>query len=57
MHIDHHVKYPNGQTLIKLEFSRQILEKYLNIKFHENLSSGTELLHSGRKDGQTNRGT
>jgi hypothetical protein len=27
------------QTLMKLEFSRQIFEKSLNIKFHENPSS------------------
>jgi len=32
---------------MKLEFSRQILQKILKIKFHENLSSGSQL------DGQT----
>ena len=29
--------------LIKLEFSRQILEKILNVKFHANTSSGRRL--------------
>jgi len=29
------------QILIKPEFSRKILEKYTNIKFHENLYSGS----------------
>jgi hypothetical protein len=39
---------------MKFGFSRQIFEKYLNIKFHENLSSGTELFHAdGRMDRQT----
>jgi len=38
--------------LMNLEFSRQILEKYSNIKFHENLSLGTELFHA---DEQTDR--
>jgi len=28
--------YSTSQILMKLEFSRQILEKYLDIKFHEN---------------------
>jgi len=27
------------QILMKVEFSRQILDKYSNIKFHENLTS------------------
>jgi hypothetical protein len=29
------------QILMKLEFSRQIFEKYSNMKFHENPSSGS----------------
>jgi hypothetical protein len=37
---------------MKLEFARQFFEKYWNIKFHENPSSGAELLHA---DGQTDR--
>jgi len=41
---------------MNLEFSRQILEKYTNTKFHENPSIGTELFHAeGRTDRQTDR--
>jgi len=29
---------------MKLEFSEQILEKQLNIKFHDNLSSGSRFV-------------
>jgi hypothetical protein len=37
-----HVKYPLFfQILMKLQFSRQIFEKYSDIKFHENPSSGS----------------
>jgi hypothetical protein len=32
-----------SQILMKLEFSQQIFEKYSNIKFHENLSSGSRV--------------
>jgi hypothetical protein len=39
---------------MKLEFSQQIFEKS-NIKFHENLSSGSRVVPSGRMDGQTKR--
>jgi hypothetical protein len=35
---------------MKLEFFRQIFEKYSNIKFHENLSSGSGVVLCG---GQT----
>ena len=35
---------------MKLEFSRQIFEKYSNIKFHENPSSGSRVIPSGRTD-------
>jgi hypothetical protein len=37
--------------LVKFEFSRYISEKYQNIKFHDNPSSGTQL---SRVDGRTN---
>jgi hypothetical protein len=40
------------QILIKFSFSRQIFEKYWNIKFHENLPIGTELFYV---DGRTDR--
>ena len=35
---------------MKLEFSRQIFEKYPNIKFHENPSSGSRVFPCGRTD-------
>jgi len=35
---------------MKLEFSRQIFEKYTNIKFRENLSSGSRVVPCGRTD-------
>jgi hypothetical protein len=43
------------EILIKLEFSRQkgIFEKYSNIKFYENPSSGSRVVSCGRMDGQT----
>jgi hypothetical protein len=36
----------------ELEFSRQILEKCTNIKFHENPSSGSRVVPCGRTDRQ-----
>jgi hypothetical protein len=41
-----HVKYP---ILMKLEFP-QFFEKYSNIKFHENPSSGSLAIPCGRTD-------
>jgi hypothetical protein len=41
--------------LKKLEFSQQIFEKYSNIKFSENLSSESQVVLCGRKDGRTCR--
>jgi hypothetical protein len=38
---------------MKLEFSQQIFEKYSNINFHENLSSGNRVVPCGQKDGRT----
>jgi len=38
------------QILMKLDFSRQILEKYTNIKFHDNPSSGSQIHPCGRTD-------
>jgi hypothetical protein len=35
---------------MKLEFSRQIFEKYSNIKFHENPSSGSRIVSCGWTD-------
>jgi hypothetical protein len=36
---------------MKLEFSRQIFEKYSNIKFNENPSSGSRAVQFGQTDG------
>ena len=38
---------------MKLEFSRQFSEKYSDIKFHKNPSSGSRVVARGRTDGQT----
>ena len=38
---------------MKLEYSWQIFEKYSNIKFHENLSSGSWVVPRGQTEGQT----
>jgi hypothetical protein len=38
------------QVLIKLEFSRDVLEKYLDTKFHKNPSRGSRVLPCGQKD-------
>ena len=48
-----HDLYPSSNILaIKLEFSRQILEKSSNIKFRERLSSGSRVASSGQTDGR-----
>jgi hypothetical protein len=39
------------RILMKLEFSRQILQKYSKIKFHENPSSRRRLFPCGQTDG------
>jgi len=38
---------------MKLEFSRQIFEKFLNTKFRENTSSGSWVVPCVRTDEQT----
>jgi hypothetical protein len=54
MYIGLHVKYRYFcQTLMKIEFSQQIFEKYSNIKFHENPSSGRRDVPYGRIDRRT----
>ena len=50
------------QILMKLEFSRQIFEKYTSIKFHENSLNRSRVITAGRmhshtdgqRSGQTN---
>jgi hypothetical protein len=41
------------QTLIKLEFSRRIFEKYSNTKFHKNPSIVSRVVPCGPTDGRT----
>ena len=43
--------------LMKLEFSQQIFEKYSNIKFRKNPSSGSRVVPCGQMDGRTDRQT
>ena len=43
--------------LMKLEFSRHILEKFTNIKLHKKPSSGSRVLSSGQTDGRTDAQT
>jgi len=43
--------------LMKLEFSGQIFEKYSNIRFQENPSSGSRVVPCGLTDGRTVRQT
>ena len=51
MYIGFHVKHPLfSSNLVKLEFFRQIFEKYSNIKFHENPSSGSRVVPCGQTD-------
>jgi hypothetical protein len=38
---------------MKLEFSRQIFEKYSKVNFHKNPSSGSRIVPCERKDGLT----
>jgi hypothetical protein len=41
------------QIVTEFEIFRQIFEKYSNVKFHENSSSGGRVGPCGRADGQT----
>jgi hypothetical protein len=52
MYIGLYVKYRYCcQIFIKLEFSRQIFDKYSNIKFHKNPSSGSRDVPCGQTNG------
>ena len=42
--------YWSHQILMTLEFYRRILEKYSNVKFHENPSSGSRAVASGQTE-------
>ena len=49
-----HVEYPSFLSdLLKLEFLRQVFEKYSNIKSDENPSSGSRVVARGRAVGRT----
>jgi hypothetical protein len=51
MYLGLHVKYRYCcQILMKLEVSGQIFEKYSNIKFHANPSSGSRIVSCGQTD-------
>jgi len=45
------------QTLMKIEYSRQIFEQYTNIKFHENPSSGSRIVSRRETNGRTDMAT
>jgi hypothetical protein len=51
--------YKASVTLVrlkkKLDFSRLILEKYSNVKLHENPSSGSRNIPCAQKDGRSGR--
>ena len=49
MYIGLHAVY-SCSILMKLESSRQIFEEFSNIKFHENLPSGSRIVTSGQTD-------
>jgi hypothetical protein len=42
---------------MKLEFFQQIFEKYANMKFHKNPSSGSRVVRCGLRERQTGRRT
>jgi len=52
MYVCLHIKYPIFFSDLKIDFSRQIFEKYPNIKFNENPSSGNPVVPP---DGQMDR--
>jgi hypothetical protein len=49
----HVITFYAFSIVMKLEFSRQIFEEYLNIKFYAYPSSGSRVVPCGRKDGHT----
>jgi len=53
MYIGLHVSTGYCPILMKLEFSRQVFEKYSNIKPHENPSSESRIVPSGQTEGRT----
>ena len=56
IYIGLHVKYPLFLSeFMKLEFSRQIFEKYSNTKFRQKSSSGNQVVPRRRTDRQTDK--
>jgi hypothetical protein len=54
MNVGLHVKYHYScQLIMKLKFSPQVFERYSNMKFNENPSSGSPVVPCRRMDGQT----
>ena len=54
MNIGIQVKYPLFlSALMKRAFSRQVFEKYSDIKFHENPSKPSRVVSGVQTDGQT----
>jgi len=54
MHFGLHVNYPLCLSqFVRHEFSRHVLEKESNVKYHEKPSSGSRIFLYGRTDGQT----
>ena len=49
----HESTHYSCQIWMKLDFSQQIFETFLNTKFHENLSSGSRVVPCGQTDGET----
>ena len=53
MYVGLHVKYRySSQIVTNLQLSRQIFEKYSNVKFHENPSSGSRFVPCGQTNGR-----
>jgi hypothetical protein len=51
MYIGLHVRYPLFlPILMKIKISRQVFEKYSDIKFYENPSGGSQVVPCGRTD-------
>ena len=42
-----------NQILMKIKFARQLFEKYSDVKFHENPSSGSLVVLADEEVGQT----
>jgi hypothetical protein len=43
------------QILMKLEFLRRILGKYVNVNFEENMSNGSRVVPCGQTERRTDR--